>query len=430
MSFQQGLSGLNSSAKALDVISNNVANASTVGFKGSSAHFADVFANSLAGSGASNIGIGSTLAAVQQQFSQGNLTATNNPLDIAINGGGFFRMSQGGTISFSRNGQFHLDKEGYVINDNGARLTGYPVDGTGAIVPASPGDIQIDASAIPPVATGASTGSTFKGVSAVLNLDSRVAAPATAWTAPVGTQAPSTDTYNYSTALSIFDTLGNPHNMTMYFVKDSVTPGLWNVHYQIDGTGEANVTSGTTALNFDTSGNLTTAMPILAFSVDLDGVATDLTTTNSAAPTLTFDLDFTDSSQYGAGFSASTGQDGYTSGRLTGLNVGADGIVLGRYSNGQSRNLSQVVLANFKNPNGLASLGGNQWSETADSGSPQVGAPNTGTLGVLTSSSVEESNVDMTAELVAMITQQRAYQANAQSIKTQDSILQTLVNLR
>jgi len=414
MSFQQGLSGLNASSKALDAISNNVANSGTVGFKGATAHFADVYAASLTGGGASNIGIGTALSAVPQNFTQGNLTTTNNPLDLAINGGGFFRLSQSGAILYSRNGQFHLDKDGYVVTDRGLRLTGYGVDTSGQVT-SQLGDILVDSSDIPPLATGASTGTGVRGVGAVLNLDSRegtLSAAAFDQNDPL--------TYNYSTGLNVYDTLGNPHIMTMYFIKTA--DNTWALRYRVDNT----TVGGSGTLAFDTSGALTTAMP-LAASLDLATAGTD----NGAASPLAFNLDFTGTSQYGSSFSTSRlTQDGYASGRLSGLSVGSDGVVLGRYTNGQSRNLAQVALANFTNPNGLQSLGNNVWADSADSGPPLVGAPATGSLGVIQSSAVEESNVDLTAELVNMITQQRAYQANAQSIKTQDQVLQTLVNLR
>lgn len=452
MAFQQGLSGLNSSAKALDVISNNVANSGTVGFKAANAHFADVFAASLTGAGASQIGIGASMMTVAQQFTQGNITTTNNPLDISINGGGFFRMSGGGNVTYTRNGQFHLDKNGYIVNDNGLRLTGYQADGTGLIVPTTPAPFQLSSADQPPVATGAGVGA-LKGVRANLNLDSRETVPDKPWVsggavaaAPATTLwSPDPETYNYSTALSIFDTLGNAHTLTYYFVKTGNT-GEWEVYANVDGTTNQTVDLGAgpgapVTLQFDTSGKLSTAatdvppapfpMP-LTISIDLNGVIQAATGgTNNAASPLTFGIDFTGSSQFGSAFGTNRlEQDGYTAGRLAGLAVGADGVVQGRYSNGQARNLGQIVLANFTNPNGLINLGGNQWAESATSGPPTVGVAATGSLGALQSAAVEESNVDLTAELVAMITYQRNYQANAQSIKTQDSIMQTIVNLR
>ena len=450
MAFQQGLSGLSASSKALDVIGNNVANASTVGFKAANAHFADVYANALNGGGALQVGIGTSVAAVAQQFTQGNITTTNNPLDISINGSGFYRMSQNGAITYTRNGQFHLDNNNYIVNDQNYKLTGYLADASGNISASTPQEIKISATDLAPVATGASLGTAFKGVSAVVNLDSRSTVPTTAWAptvspGPNGLATVSANSYTYSTPVQIYDSLGNPHTMTYYFVKTNTVPAgggaEWQVHANVDGTEFSNVNLGAGAgnplkLDFDTNGKLTTAMPIAGVTVNLAGVATDLQAagvnqTNGATTPLIFGLDFTGTTQYGSvsGTNSIT-SDGYSSGRLVGLSVGGDGVIQGRYSNGQARDLAQVVLANFQNPNGLTSLGNNQWAQTAASGQPAVGTPDTGSLGVLQSNSVEESNVDLTGELVAMITQQRNYQANAQTIKTEDSIMNTLVNLR
>lgn len=440
MAFQQGLSGLGVSSKALDVTSHNIANASTVGYKGANAHFGDVYAAALNGGGASQIGIGVNLAAVQQQFNQGNITTTNNPLDLSINGAGFYRMDKAGATTYTRNGQFHLDKSGYIVNDQGMKLTGYIAQG-GVIRAATPAPLQIDSSAIPPVATGSNPTSSFKGIKANLSLDSRATTTGmlpwgpTGIPVPVAGQpwTPDPKSYNWSTALTTFDTLGNPHNLTMYFVK-TANPGEWEMYANVDGTTWTNspiAGAVPTLLNFDTSGKLTTAMP-LSISIDLDQVNNDLGKPDNAAVTpLVFDIDLTGTGQYGQAFGTNRlEQDGYAPGNLVGLSVGTDGVVQGRYSNGKSFAQGQVVLANFTNPNGLLSMGNNQWVETSDSGPPLVGAPQTSSLGTLTAASVEESNVDLTAELVNLITFQRNYQANAQSIKTQDQIMQTIVNLR
>jgi len=438
MAFQQGLSGLNTSSKALDVTSNNIANASTVGFKGAATHFADVYAASLSGGGASQVGIGVSASAIVQQYTQGNITTTSNSLDIAINGNGFFRMSQDGAVTYSRNGQFHIDANGFLVNDTQDNVTGYIADAAGLIIASTPEALRISTRSIDPVATGAS-GSARAGVFASLQLDSTQATKT--WATPTSaTQAPNTSTYNYSTALTIYDSLGNPHSMTMYFTKDAVaasdvanTTGAWDVHYQVDGVnGESlSPSMGATRLNFNSAGALISPTTASGVNIDLTGVMNANGLTNSATPTLGFTIDYRDSTQFGAKFSVNElTQDGYTSGNLAGLSIGPDGVIQGNYSNGQTKNLAQIVLANFTNPNGLMSVGNNAWVETASSGQPKVGTPDTGTLGVLQSGAVEESNVDLTAELVNMIVQQRNYQANAQSIKTQDQIMQTLVNIR
>lgn len=438
MAFQQALSGLNSASKAIDATSNNIANSSTVGYKASTTNFGDVYAASLNGSGASQVGIGVNIAAIQQQFTQGNITSTNNPLDISINGAGFFRMDQNGATTYARNGQFHLDKNGFVINDQAMRLTGYPAQ-AGIIVPSTPQPLQISASDLAPQATGLNASSAFNGVKANLNLDSRSTVPASPWVnggvpGSVAAFTPDPQTYNYSTALSIYDTLGNAQTMTYYFRK-TANAGEWEVYANVDGTTNQNITPGggpIGTLTFGADGAIAAGNP-MNVSVNMLGVMQSLgqPAGNGAQAVQAFPVDFTGTTQFGSAFGTNRlEQDGYAAGNLVGLSVGSDGIIQGRYSNGQTFAQGQIVLANFTNPNGLQALGNNQWSESSSSGPALVGAPNTSSLGVLSASTVEESNVDLTAELVKLITQQRNYQANAQSIKTQDQLLQTLVNLR
>lgn len=425
MGFQQALSGLNVAAKNLDVIGNNVANASTVGFKIGQAQFADVFAASLAGSGTSPVGLGSKLTTVVQQFTQGNITSTNNPLDIAINGGGFFRLSdQAGAVTFSRNGQFQLDKDGFIVNSSGMRLTGYPASSNGLIISGAPGDLQISAQDISPQATGTATIGA-QGVVAQLNLDSRED-PLTGtfdYTDPA--------TYNRSTALTVYDSLGSPHTYNLYFVKTA--PNEWDVYSSLTNPQEVTAdlsTGGTTPLGtlvFDTDGQIDTTATTLPFSQTV--LAADLDT---GAADLSFDVDFGGTTQFGGAFGVNQlTQDGFSLGKLSGFSVSGDGVIVGRYTNGQSKNLGQVVLASFRNPQGLQPLGNNLWADTSSSGEALLGEPgSSGAFGPLQAAAVEDSNVDLTAELVNMITAQRVYQANAQTIKTQDAVLQTLVNLR
>ena len=408
MSFQQGLSGLNAASKNLEVIGNNVSNSSTVGFKQSRAEFADVYANSLTGTGASQIGIGTKIATVAQQFTQGNITNTNNSLDIAINGGGFFRMSTNGSITYSRNGQFQMDKDGYIVNAEGQRLTGYVADSSGALSTGAPAEININTADLTPLASTETTGS--------FNLDSRSSNLTAA-----GFDPNDPTTYHNSTAVTIYDSLGNAHTLQNYFVKTGA--GTWDVFNTVDGVSTTVLPAPTAVMTFTGTGVSPTsvpATPTISYSP----------TTGATSPQ-TISLDYSNSTQFGSSFSInSLSQDGYASGHLAGFNIGKDGKIIGRYTNGQSQTLGQVVLANFANPNGLQQLGGNSWSESSSSGPALVAAPNTGGLGVLQASAVEDSNVDLTAELVNMITAQRVYQANAQTIKTQDQVLQTLVNLR
>ncbi len=405
MSFQHGLSGLNAASKNLDVIGNNVANANTVGFKAATAQFADVYANSLAGAGAGQIGIGTRLAAVVQQFTQGNVTVTSNPLDIAINGSGFFRMSENGAITYTRNGQFHTDQDGYVVNASGKRLTGYTAV-NGVLNTAVPVELRINTADLEPQATSA--------VAAQVNLDSR----SSVITAAFDINDPAT--YTSSTAATVYDSLGNPHTLSTYFVKTAANQ--WSVYGALDGAQIGSAPLG--SLSFTSNGTIDTSATTLPF-----GVSAPVTT--GATSPLTLALDLTGSTQFGSSFGVNAlTQDGFGPGRLAGFTVGGDGVILARYTNGQSSVLGQVVLANFANPSGLQPLGDNAWAETADSGQPLVGTPGSTNLGMLQSAAVEDSNVDLTQELVNMITAQRVYQANAQTIKTQDAIMQTLVNLR
>src|SRR5690349_12998392 len=230
MAFQQGLSGLNATSKSLDVIGNNIANSNTVGFKASQAQFADVYANSLLGGGGNAVGLGTQIATVAQQFSQGNVSSTNNPLDIAINGNGFYRLSDNGVISYSRNGQFQLDNGGFIVNAQGLRLTGYSADANGVIIPSNPGDLRIDTADIAPQTTTT--------LNATLNLDSRLGVPVTT---PFNANDPTS--YNNSTSVTLYDTLGNPHLLSLYFVK-TAAPNGWSTFATVDGTATTNIDLG------------------------------------------------------------------------------------------------------------------------------------------------------------------------------------------
>lgn len=537
MSFQQGLSGLNSSSKQLDTIGNNVANASTVGFKQSQAQFADLYAVSLAGAGSVQVGTGVKVAAVAQMFTQGNITNTSNSMDTAISGQGFFRLvDQNGAILYSRNGQFQVDKNGFIVNNQGHNVTGYLPDAAGVISTSSPASLQISAADLVPKQTSnLAAGGVPVGVG--LNLDSRATFPVgltqanvagsatagltitaatndtltgtvggTAFSVTIPPGAPyasaallasavqtavnanaalvaagksvtvtadasgilgittneagttstmaalggnaaaglfggaptltasgtgafnqlDATTYNNSTSLAVYDSLGTSHIASLYFQK--IAPNTWNSYLSVDGAMLPVAGTALAALTFDTLGQLTgpAAAPPLAIG---QVTSASFTPAGAAAQTLTFD--FAQSSQYGGIFGINTlTQDGYTSGRLSGFSTSSDGIILGRYSNGQSRVMGQMLLANFTNPQGLQPVGNNEWVETSTSGGPLMGTPSSASLGLLQSSAVEDSNVDLTAELVNMITAQRVYQANAQTIKAQDAVLQTLVNLR
>ncbi|HMY07712.1 MAG TPA: flagellar hook-basal body complex protein, partial [Accumulibacter sp.] len=290
MSFQQGLSGLNGAAAALNVIGNNVANASTVGFKGANTQFGDMYAASLGMTGSSQIGIGVNVGAVAQQFTQGNLTTTNNSLDLALNGGGFFRMSNNGELSYTRNGQFHVDKDGYVVNDQKLRLTGYPAAPNGLVTTSSPVELQLSASQMAPRATDDPLSG---NLTAVLNLDSRETVPTVS---PFDYANP--QSYNFSTALSVYDSLGNPHNLTTFYVLNTPTAPVgneWTVYATLDGANPQLVPGGN--LIFDTSGNLDPASAQHA-------LPTWALTTGATTPWSPGLIDYGGTTQYGSESSA------------------------------------------------------------------------------------------------------------------------------
>jgi flagellar hook protein FlgE len=419
MGFQQGLSGLNASSKSLEVIGNNIANANTYGAKSSRAEFADVYANALGGS-QNSVGIGVAVSAVAQQFSQGTITATDNPLDLAINGSGFFEVSDAkGSVSYTRNGQFKVDRTGFIVNNQSQKLMGYGVDATGTIVAGAATALQMPTAGITPAVT--------TKVNMELNLDARLAVTLPAAGAPIDFADPTT--YNNATSQTVYDAKGQGVALTYYFQKASTD--TWNVYVSANGTpiktAGGNPAASTT-ITFPANGGTPTA-PVGTVALDIPAVP-------NAAGALTVPitgvaLSLKGATQYGSQFGVTDlVQDGYAAGQLIGVQFENNGIISARYSNGQTKPAGQLELATFHNPQGLQPLGGNGWARSFSSGDPLVGVPGDGNIGVLQAGALEESNVDLTAELVNMITAQRTYQANAQTIKTQDQVMQTIVNLR
>jgi flagellar hook protein FlgE len=431
MSFQQGLSGLNAASRNLEVIGNNVANAGTFGAKSARAEFSDMYASAMNGAGTNTIGIGVNLAAVSQQFTQGNITTTGNPMDLAINGSGFFQVSDGrNPVMYTRNGQFKVDRDGYIVNNLQQRLMGYMADGTGIVQPGQAVALRLPTAGIDPQATDA--------IRLEFNLDARLARTAPtpaqilAGTPPIVLADPTT--YNNATSMTVFDAKGQDVALTYYFQKaDTNGAGVtnWNVYVTANGSPvnpDVNGLPTPIQMTFPANGGNPTT-PIAAVALNIPA------STNAAgAQTLAISniqLDLTNATQYGSAFSVTDQtQNGYAPGQLSGISIETNGIVTARYSNGQTKPAGQVEIASFRNPNGLQPMGGNNWARSFASGDPIVGVPGNGNLGVLQAGALEESNVDLTAELVNMITAQRVYQANAQTIKTQDSLMQTIVNLR
>lgn len=418
MGFAQGVSGLNAAAKNLQVIGNNIANSGTVGFKSGSVLFSDVYAGS-------RVGLGTQVAGVSQNFSAGAVQSSSRALDVAIvNGDGFFRLaSPGGEVAYSRNGQFNMDKDGFIVNAGGLRLTGYQVGANGAVAGGSPAALQLPTAAMAPNST--------QNIAAQFNIDSRSIAPTTAFNPNDST------TYNYANAVTVYDSLGNSHELSTFFAKDPAPAvNSWQVYATANGqpltsTGaiaDPLATPPTLAgalgtLEFDGSGKLTTAPATLSVA--------GLDFGNGSNP-MGFTVDVTGTTQFGnVNDVKKLSQDGYTSGTLVGFALNQDGTVTGKYSNEQTKALGQIVLSSFVNPNGLQPKGDNVWSETAVSGQPLTGTPGSGTkVGALASGALEGSNVDLTTELVNLIISQRTYQANAQTVKTIDQVMQTLINMR
>lgn len=426
MSFQQGLSGLNASSKNLDVIGHNIANANTVGFKASRAEFAEMVASAIGSSGGTNAGIGVEVAAVSQQFTQGNLSITGNSLDVAINGNGFFTLTlPDGTPAYTRAGNFKLDKEGHMITNDNANVMGYPVDPVTGLRSGSDPIPLVFPTSEPIPAKQTTT------ITAAFNL------PATATDAagdPAATPPiPATPRATYGTSINVFDSQGVAKPVNLYFQK-TATDNTWDVYDQLDDPTAVPpvVAAPIGQITFDNNGAITGPVatpPATGFALTLNVNPTPPNPNNLPAFDVSVSLDKV--SQSGKKFSVSTlSQDGYTTGELTGINIENNGMIMTRYSNGVTRAEGQVALSSFRNTQGLASVGGNNWVATFESGQPVVGTATDGNFGSLRSGALEDSNVDLTAELVNMMTAQRSYQANAQTIKTQDQVMSTLVNLR
>jgi len=525
MPFRTALSGLNAASAELRVIGHNVANSATTGFKKSRAEFADIFATSNLGVTSNAIGSGVRVASVTQQFSQGNIGFTDNNLDLAVSGQGFFILNDNGIASYSRAGQFGVDRQGFVVNPTGSRLTTFLADAAGNITGAT-GDLQLDTSDIAPQATaildfginldssapipgssptsditlggaqlddgvspfttpifdlydnngtavpGSSLQFTYTGGGDLWNIEllpgGASTVPATivnnvtigtdtatlSWDPDAGGAQPvipitvdttgiasntgggnnvtaastqtqaafdatNANTYNSSTSLTIFDSLGSSHLATTYYRK-TPTPNVWESYLFVDGTQ----VDGPSTLAFSQQGTVitpTAPSQITVAPFNPGGGAANLAVT----------LDYADATQYGSNFSVnSLTQDGFTTGRLSGIDIADSGVITSRFTNGQSRTIGQVALANFASPEGLRQLGDTSWAESFESGAALVSAPGSGSLGVIQSGALEGSNVDLTEQLVQMITSQRNFQANAQVITTADTITQTIINIR
>jgi flagellar hook protein FlgE len=396
---------LNAASADLGVTANNVANVNTTGFKMSRAQFSEVFAVGTQSVSSSAAGSGVRLSAIAQQFTQGNIDFTDNALDLAIGGEGFFVISDNGARSYTRAGAFGVDNQGFVTNAPGARLQAYPYAGSGLFNTGTPIDLQLTIGANPPAAT---TRAAFG-----INLPADAPVPANPVFDPTDPSS-----FNHTTSVTVYDSLGAAHTATVYFIKDAA-PNTWNTEIQIDG----NAVTGAAPVVFNPDGSLLSPpgglMPLGAY------------TPGTGASDIVMSLDFGTATQFGDAFGVnSLSQDGFTTGRLTGVSVDAEGVVFARFTNGQSTSLGKLALANFVNQQGLQQLGDTTWGESFQSGDALLGEAGTASFGNIQSGALEASNVDLTAQLVQMITAQRNFQANAQAIETADTITQTVINIR
>ncbi|MEE1920368.1 flagellar hook protein FlgE [Pseudomonas sp. 148P] len=442
MSFNIGLSGLYAASKQLDVTGNNIANVATNGFKSSRAEFQDVYSASKLGVGSKTVGNGVSLAAISQQFGQGDVNNTGNVLDMAIQGQGFFVLSDNGSLTYTRAGAFQTSKDSYVVTSDGLRLQGYAADENGKILTSSLTDLKIDTLSQPPKATSLVT----QGI----NLNSEATPIPLPTATPAGPTFVPTDetTYTKKFSTEIYDTQGNKHTLEQYYRKTD--QNTWTMYSLIDGRNPQNPASATPlvgTMTFKSDGSINTMTGSVApddsfavvnnvFTIKGWIPATYNSTTGtwgsngSAANAGGVRLDMSSTTSYNTDTARlPPTQDGYATGLLSSLSIDSTGVLFASFSNQQSRAIGQVAIASFANEQGLEQMGGTRWKETFASGSAGIDTPKTGTLGSISSNSLEESNVNLTQELVELVKAQSNYQANAKTISTQSAIMQTIIQM-
>jgi len=426
MPFRIALSGLDAASTDLEVTGHNIANSATNGFKQSRAEFADIYATSVQDVSSTAAGRGVKVTRVAQQFGQGSLEFTASNLDLAINGEGFYILhDDAGNVSYTRAGAYMVDRDGNVVNHANKKLQIFPtIDSTGTRFNAgTTTDMQLPTLSGSPSATSA--------VTAALNLSSEQSPPPIAWPVAPGNVDETnitTDMYNHATSTTVYDSLGTSHRATMYYLK-TATPGEWQTYTYVDGTLASGAgANGSATLVFDAAGKL----DVTQGDVNAQGRLTlaDWDPANGAS-LLSLTYNYPNSTQFGTEFAVNDlSQNGYTAGRLSGIDIDNKGIVFARFTNGQSTALGKVALAKFNSPQGLRQLGDTSWTETYTSGDAQLGAAGTSSFGLIQSGALENSNVDIAEQLVNLITAQRNFQANAQVISAADTVTQTIINMR
>lgn len=401
MALNQALSGINAAQSELNIISNNIANAGTVGFKGSTGQFAEVYAVTGLNLSSVTVGSGAELTGVAQQFSQGDLETTNGSLDMALSGNGFFVVNNGTGNQYTRDGAFHEDANGYVVTANGANLQVYPPTTAGGFNTSTLTNLQLN------TAQSAATATSTITVSS--NIPSGATVPTTTPFSPTDSTS-----YNDASTLTVYDSQGGAHSATIYYVKTA--NNTWNANLYIDGNS-----AGTAAMTFNSAGALTTpANGNLSF--------TPVQPTNGASFPATMTVNVTNTTQFGSAYAPGTlNQNGFQAGVLDNVTIGTNGIVTAIYSNNQTTQLGQIAVANFANLQGLQQVGNNQWVATQSSGTAVLGTASVGQYGNIEQGQLETSNTsDTTAQLVSMIQAQQDYQANSQMLGTVNSLSQTL----
>ncbi|WP_427979859.1 flagellar hook protein FlgE [Agarivorans sp.] len=445
MSFNIALSGINASQKDLDVTANNIANVNTIGFKESRAEFADVYATSIFSNARTAVGNGVKTVDVAQQFHQGSLNFTQNALDMAISGEGFFVTASDLTTQtreFTRAGAFKLNADNFIVNSQGQYLQGYTVNNSGtpsAVSMAATNAIQISAEVGNPTMTG--------------KVDMSFNLPSSGSTHDIGDFDPTdSNTYTSATSVTVYDSQGGSHVAETFFIKDDTTANTWHKLIYIDGkpvdvaggtahtpnAGNANPSIPRSAtLTFDNSGALASTTPLIIETVALGtappngpgGVWDPVTGSVDPTQTITFNLN--GPTQYNSAFEVSSlSQDGSTVGKLTGIDIGPDGLVVASYSNGQTDNIAKVAIAKFANNQGLSQIGDTSWQQTQLSGEAIAGEANSGTFGKINSASLEQANVNLTEQLVNLISAQRNFQANSRALEVNSTLQQTIIQIR
>lgn len=411
-SFGIALSGLDAAQSDLNTTANNIANSATTGFKSSTSEFSELFSSSAQGVSDTQIGGGVQLAQVQQQFSQGNIETTGNSLDMALNGNGFFTVADNGAMQYTRSGSFNTNADGFVTNIQGQFLQVYAPTASGGFNTTNLVNLQIPTGDSAPAATTSG--------SMVFNLPASATPPADSPFSPTDSNS-----YNQSTSMTLYDSLGAAHTASFYFVNGG--SGAWNVYEYIDGNA---VNAQPAGLQYSSSGALTAATNPGGGAVSPEAINFGTYTPSTGGAAMNVTYNFANTTQYGNSFGVtSETQNGYTTGQLSGVSISSTGVVQANYTNGQSTALGQVAIANFPDEEGLQQVDNTNWVQTFASGSAVYGQAGGAGYGTIQSGSLEQSNVDITHELVNMITAQRAFQANAEMVSTENAITQTVINI-